>query len=224
MKRGEHYAACPSAFGDDDECRGCVPREAVGDSLICGRCYQRLRGLIAATPEMLAHLRSMTDPLKAAVYDREPGGGVKVHAPPPVPVELLDAPDFMVTVLWSTREVVEGRMPFGRMQVPVRAGTSVLFDFASEMVEAILAGLSDLSKRGRDRATRGCGARPSGVERRVDAADDLRALVASGRSVVGRTAVPGAVVRPPGNQGDTSGASGGFNGVPLREVRLGSTG
>lgn len=147
MKRGEHYAACPSAFGDDDECRGCVPREAVGDSLICGRCYQRLRGLIAATPEMLAHLRSMTDPLKAAVYDREPGGGVKVHAPPPVPVELLDAPDFMVTVLWSTREVVEGRMPFGRMQVPVRAGTSVLFDFASEMVEAILAGLSDLSKR-----------------------------------------------------------------------------
>lgn len=68
MKRGEHYAACPSAFGDDDQCRGCVQRGAIGDSLICGRCYQRLRGLIAATPEMLAHLRSLTDPLKAAVY------------------------------------------------------------------------------------------------------------------------------------------------------------
>lgn len=147
MRRGEHFAACPSAFGGDGQCRGCVPREAVGDSLICGKCFGRVRGLIAGAPEMLAHLRSLGDPLKAAVYDREPGGGAKLHAPPPIPVELLDAPDYIVTVLWSTREVMEGRTPQGRMVVPVGAGATVLFDFATDAVRDILAGLSALSGR-----------------------------------------------------------------------------
>ncbi|WP_433584576.1 hypothetical protein [Microbacterium hydrocarbonoxydans] len=97
---------------------------------------------------MLAHLRSLTDPLKAAVYDKEPGGGGgHTHAPPPVPVELLDAVDFIVTLLWSTREVVEGRMPEGRMQVPVAAGAFVLRDFADDMTVEILSGLSALSER-----------------------------------------------------------------------------
>lgn len=103
--------------------------------------------MIAGAPEMLAHLRSLGGPLKAAVYDREPGGGSRLHAPPPIPVELLDAPDFIVTLLWSAREVVNGRMPDGRMQVPVRAGSQVLFDFATDCVAEILPGLSALSER-----------------------------------------------------------------------------
>ncbi len=96
---------------------------------------------------MLAHLRSITDPLKAAVYDREPGGGTKLHGPPPVPVEMLDAADFIVTLLWSAREVVQGRSPQGRMQVPVGAGAVVLFHFAEDAVADIRAGLSGLSDR-----------------------------------------------------------------------------
>lgn len=147
MRRGEHFAACPSAFGGEGQCRGCVPRDAVGESVLCGRCFHRTRALIEATPDMLAHLRSLGDPLKAAVYDREPGGGTKVHAPPPIPVELLDAADFIVTLLWSAREVVNGRTPNGRMQVPVRAGSQVLFDFASDAAGEILRGLRSLSER-----------------------------------------------------------------------------
>jgi hypothetical protein len=106
--------------------------------------------MIAATPDMLAHLRSMTDPLKGTDYAAKAssvGGGSRLHAPPPVPVELLDAPDFIVTVLWSTREVVQGRIPQGRMQVPVRAGAVVLRDFAEDVVAEILAGLPGLSER-----------------------------------------------------------------------------
>lgn len=148
MKRGEHFSACPSYGAAGGECRGCVPREAVGASLICGKCFHRTRALVEATPDMLAHLRSMTDPLKAMVYDKEPGGGgARTHAPPPVPVELLDAADFIVTLLWSTQEVVAGRMPNGRMQVPVTAGAAVLHDFASDAVAEILAGLGRLSER-----------------------------------------------------------------------------
>ncbi len=99
---------------------------------------------------MLAHLRSITDPLKGTDYAAKAssaGGSGRTHAPPPVPVELLDAPDYIVTVLWSTREVMEGREPQGRMQVPVRAGAVVLHDFAADAVADILAGLSALSER-----------------------------------------------------------------------------
>lgn len=147
MRRGEHYAACPSAFGGDGQCRGCVPREAVGSSLICGRCFHRVRGLIEATPDMLTHLRSMIDPLKGTDYSREQGGGARTHAPAPVPVELLDAADYITTVLWSAVEVIEGRMPVGRMQVPVRAGVVVMHDFAAHAARVILDALPRLSER-----------------------------------------------------------------------------
>lgn len=99
---------------------------------------------------MLAHLRSLTDPLKGTDYAAKAssaGGSGRTHAPPPVPVELLDAADFIVTLLWATREVVEGRMPEGRMQVPVAAGAFVLHDFADDLTTGILSGLPDLSER-----------------------------------------------------------------------------
>jgi hypothetical protein len=124
-----------------------VPRDVVGDSLICGRCFGRVKGLIAATPDMLVHLRSMIDPLKGTDYSREQGGGSRTNAPPPVPVELLDAADYIVTLLWSTVEVVEGRMPVGRMQVPVAAGVVVMHDFAEHSSQIILERLSALSGR-----------------------------------------------------------------------------
>lgn len=148
MKRGEHFAACPSAFGGDGQCRGCVPRETVGDSLICGRCFGRTRGLLQAAPDMLAHLRAMIDPLKAVQYDKEPGGGGgRTHAPPPVPVEVLDAADFITTLLWSTVEVVRGRVPQGRMQVPVGADVAVMLDYAEAAVAEIVPALPRLSER-----------------------------------------------------------------------------
>lgn len=148
-QRGEHFAACPDyVSGGPGTCRGCRPREAAEGSLICGRCFHRLKSMILATPDMLAHLRAMIDPLKAMVYDKDPGGGgARTHAPPPVPVELLDAADYITTLLWSAVEVIEGRSPVGRMQVPVRAGVVVMHDFASHNARVIAEGLSALSAR-----------------------------------------------------------------------------
>jgi hypothetical protein len=97
---------------------------------------------------MVAHLRSQTDPLRATVYDKEPGGGGgKLHAPPPVPVELLDAADFIVTLLWSATVVVRGGIPSGRMQVPVAADAEDVAVFAADAVAEILTGLGALSER-----------------------------------------------------------------------------
>lgn len=147
-RRGEHFAACESYGGGGGKCRGCVPRDAVPGTLICGRCFGRTRALVAATPDMLGHLRGLTNPLKATVYDREPGGGGgKLHAPPPVPVELLDAADFIITLLWAAVEVIEGRSPSGRMQVPVAADAPGLVSYADDAVVKILAGLPALSER-----------------------------------------------------------------------------
>lgn len=148
MRRGEHYAACPDYMvGGPGTCRGCVPREAVGESLICGRCFARTRALLEAVPDMLAHLRSLTNPLRAAVYDREPGGGSRLHAPPPVPVEVLDAANFLTTLVWSAGEIAEGRAPIGAMPVPPGAGAAVMHDYAAERVEVILDALPALSGR-----------------------------------------------------------------------------
>lgn len=152
MKRGPdaHWAACPSFGRKDGECRGCIPREAVGDSLICGRCFGRTRGLLQGSPDMLAHLRSLTDQLKGTDYAAKrdsAGGSARAVAPPPVPVELFDAADYIVTVLWSTSEMIAGRLPVGRMQVPVAADAVQVLDYADGLVADILPGLQALSER-----------------------------------------------------------------------------
>ncbi len=145
-----HWAECPSYGKKDGACRGCVPREAVEGSFVCGRCFGRTRGMLQAIPDMLGHLRSLTDPLKGTDYAAKrdsAGGSARAVAPPPVPVELLDAADFLVTVLWSTVEVVNGRAPRGRMQVPVAADAVGLVEYADAAVAEIVPRLSELSER-----------------------------------------------------------------------------
>lgn len=143
-----HLAECPSYGRKGGDCRGCAPRMCSGDSLICSRCYGRTRAMLEAVPDMAAHLRALTNPLKGTQYDRDSGGGGgKLHAPPPVPVELLDAADFIVTLLWSTTVVMRGEMPEGRMQVPVAADAVDLYVFTRDARDEILRGLSSLSRR-----------------------------------------------------------------------------
>lgn len=152
MKRGPdaHWAVCPSYGMTGGECRGCVPVDAVEGSVVCGRCFGRTRGLLQGIPDMLGHLRSLTDPLKGTDYARKAaasvgGGGVLLHAPPPVPVELLDAADCLVTVLWRFGMALECRV----LEAPVlvRAGTDpgVLVAEADAMVAWVLPKLAELS-------------------------------------------------------------------------------
>ncbi len=149
-RRGEHFAACESYGATGGTCRGCVPRDAAADSLVCGRCFHRTRSLLQSAPDMLGHLRALTNPMKATDYAAKAtatGGGPRLHAPPPVAVELLDAADFIATLLWSAVEVVNGRTPAGRVQVPVAADAPGLVEYADAAVAEIVAGLSALSER-----------------------------------------------------------------------------
>lgn len=106
--------------------------------------------MLQAAPDMLGHLRSLTDPLKGTDYAAKAnstGSGGRLHAPPPVPVELFDAADFIVTLLWSTVEVVNDRIPSGRMQVPVAADAVDVLDYADAAVAEIIPRLAALSER-----------------------------------------------------------------------------
>ncbi|MDI9889952.1 hypothetical protein QM517_02105 [Rhodococcus sp. IEGM 1404] len=90
-----HFSECPS-FGKDivppGECQGCAPAAARLRAYVCERCYSRSRSLFVNAPDLVGRLRSLADPMKAAVYDRirvSTSSGEAGAAP--VPAELLDA-------------------------------------------------------------------------------------------------------------------------------------
>lgn len=95
VRRGEHYAACQFS-GPDYEgpfpCDGCAPRECRDGSLICDRCFGRMRALLADGPDLIGRVRSLADPMKATPTDRAPGGRSLASEPPaPIDADLVDA-------------------------------------------------------------------------------------------------------------------------------------
>lgn len=91
MRRGDHYAACPSYNDPTHECRGCVPREAWGESLLCGVCFGRMRALLADTRDLLGRLRAIADPTKATPLDQVRVASSSTEPSAPVGADILDA-------------------------------------------------------------------------------------------------------------------------------------
>lgn len=95
VRRGEHYAAC--RFSGPDyvgpfPCDGCAPRECRDGSLICDRCFGRMRALLADGPDLIGRVRSLADPMKATPTDKAPGGRSSAIEPPaPIDADLVDA-------------------------------------------------------------------------------------------------------------------------------------
>lgn len=104
VQRGVHYATC-AWYGIDENvapavaalptpkrCTGCAPRECRDGSLICDRCFGRLRALVRDADDLMGRLQSLADPLKATPTDKTPGGrAAAVEPPAPVDADLLDA-------------------------------------------------------------------------------------------------------------------------------------
>ena len=101
VQRGVHWANCPDYGREEGDrtCAGCVPRECRDGSLICDRCFGRIRHLLSEVPDLLGRLRSLADPLKATPTDNLRTGGAPVFGPrEPNPVDLLDAITAVETV------------------------------------------------------------------------------------------------------------------------------
>lgn len=101
-----HFATCAD-FGSNGPgaCRGCAPRVARDGALLCERCYRSIARLLGEAPELIAHLRTMTDPAKAARYDAVRVMTSKGEPPAPVSADFLDAADDVVRTLkrWAFR-------------------------------------------------------------------------------------------------------------------------
>lgn len=101
LRDGRHMATCADWGKPEDEatCQGCVPRPARDGALICERCYRSLQRHLEDAADVVGHIRSMADPLKAAVYSNMPSAASKPEAPAPVAAALLDAGDSVVRLL-----------------------------------------------------------------------------------------------------------------------------
>ncbi len=95
VRRDEHYAACARYGGDYTgafPCTGCAPAECRDGSLICDRCFGRMRALLADGPDLIGRVRSLADPMKATPTDKAPGGRSSASEPPaPIDADLVDA-------------------------------------------------------------------------------------------------------------------------------------
>ena len=102
--RDGHTPGCAgdvrSASYAGERCTGCEPAPALEGALICEHCMNRLRRTLTDAPDLCAHLRSLIDPSKAAVYDQEKlGGKPPSESQPPMSADLVDAADAVLQIL-----------------------------------------------------------------------------------------------------------------------------
>lgn len=154
-----HFAECPWFNVEDDSeraaeltkqgvraCAGCAPRVRRDGVMLCEGCYRRLRRLLGDTADLIAHLRSKADPLKAAVYDRVMVSSSRPELPAPVPADLIDASQDLMRMLRDWAVVVEPSLA-GRRGLAAGIETAEAFDDADLCLQAILAEFDTLANR-----------------------------------------------------------------------------
>ena len=132
-QQGVHYATCVDFGRTDGDCRGCAPVDARNGVLLCDRCYGRLRRALELAPDVIAHLRSIADPLKATVYDRVlVNGSAPEGIPAPVAADLIDACSDIMHVIGG------GKLAPG-------ASSDAAYQQALDAVEFILLGFDQIA-------------------------------------------------------------------------------
>lgn len=113
--RDVHFATCPDYGKDPGEaaCRGCAPSPAHPGSVICSRCFGRMRGMLRDAPDLVGRIRSLSDPTKAMQIAPVKVSSRAVEAVAPVGPDLLDAADSILANLrdWALH-VRTGALPF----------------------------------------------------------------------------------------------------------------
>ncbi|WP_345750097.1 hypothetical protein [Microbacterium rhizophilus] len=86
----DHFAACPAYGNPEGTCPGCAPAPRVDGTLICDRCYRRLRFLLHSASDILGRMRTLAQQGKAVVYSAAPASSGS-GAPDQVDADLLEA-------------------------------------------------------------------------------------------------------------------------------------
>lgn len=119
-----HYATCEDLGSNGPgQCEGCAPRTARDGTLLCERCFRNIARLLGEAPDLVAHLRSLANPAKAARYDSVTVMTSKGDPPAPVSADLLDAGNNIIVTLqlWAYR--IEHPDAETLPQFRLRAGT-----------------------------------------------------------------------------------------------------
>jgi hypothetical protein len=109
--RGRHLVSHSEA----EKCNGCLPVEAMGGAMLCEACVVRLRRVLTEVPDLVAHLRSMVDPLRSGWnWDRprlsRSRGGSKL----PMNTDLIEAADQTLGILTFFADVFGDEMDYSR--------------------------------------------------------------------------------------------------------------
>lgn len=139
--RDVHFATCPDFGKDDGDCKGCAPRVARDGALICERCYRSLRKHLEDAPDVVGHLRSVADPMKAGAIDRS-NPTTRPEMPAPVAADLIDASNDIMQTLRMWELHVWGEPLPDRVR-GLRAGIAadVAWDEAEWLASVLLAAL-----------------------------------------------------------------------------------
>lgn len=86
-----HYAQCASYGVKGGECTGCAPAKTHRGTVLCERCYLRVRGILRVAPDLLGRMRTLIEQGKAAAYSHSKVPGRRAGGPVQVDSELLDA-------------------------------------------------------------------------------------------------------------------------------------
>ncbi|WP_458133492.1 hypothetical protein [Microbacterium arborescens] len=138
-------AACDDWGKPEDEakCPGCVPVPAADDSMLCARCSRSLTRHLEDAADLIGHLRSIADPMKAAVYDRVMVSASKPDVPAPVAADLLDASDDMMRTLreWALHVQFGPGHPWRAQGLEAGIDAADAYDDAAGCARVILAAL-----------------------------------------------------------------------------------
>jgi hypothetical protein len=147
-------------------CAGCLPVEAAHGAMLCESCVSRLRRVITEAPELVAHLRSMVDPLRSGWnFDREQLSRARGGSKLPMNTDLIEAADETVAILTFYADVFGDEMDYaGRRSLAAGTGAVAAFDAARLPAWYLLDNLgwivNDLRVEGFARAALGPAADP----------------------------------------------------------------
>lgn len=155
--QGRHLHTCPEASGaarlihaifggHQERCPGCEPVLAAHGALICERDIRALRRTISDAPDLCTHLRSLIDPQKAQVYDREKlGGKPAAESQPPMSADLVDAADEVLAILAYWAEYFGDEMDYrGRHAFPAGVDSEDAFYLARTPALFLLEHLEEI--------------------------------------------------------------------------------
>ncbi len=140
-----HYAACED-YGKprrEATCRGCAPAPAPTGSVICSKCFGRMRHLLREAPDVLGRIRSLSDPTKAMQIAPVKISSRPVEAAAPVGPDLLDAADTILANLRDWAHSVVAGLPWHARYSGMTAVSA--YRLASRYTRAIVGQLDQIT-------------------------------------------------------------------------------